>query len=236
MYELIIVIPVYNESKIIKTVAQDWITNLEPLNINYRIKLYNDGSTDNTLVECKKIAGKYPDLIEVIDKANSGHGPTILKAYKENLDCDWIFQVDSDNEISASYFNSLWVDREFNDLVIGIRRGRTSSLSRKIITFISNMTVKLFYGKGIIDVNIPYRLMRVSVFKDHFQNIPSGIFTPNIIISGIAVKEKKRIKSIIVEYKYRNFGESSLGENVFKLFKISIKSFREVLAYAYQKK
>ena len=44
--ELIVVIPVFNEEQIIKNVIKKWLKKLE--NINFKIIIINDGSTDKT--------------------------------------------------------------------------------------------------------------------------------------------------------------------------------------------
>ena len=36
-------------------------------------------------------------------KTNSGHGPTILLGYRENSDCAWVFQMDSDDEMGPEF-------------------------------------------------------------------------------------------------------------------------------------
>jgi len=80
--ELIIVIPVYNEAQIIQTVIKDWATTLRDLKIDFELRAYNDGSTDATSEKLHEIAPTYRAL-PVIDKPNSGHGPTILKGYRD---------------------------------------------------------------------------------------------------------------------------------------------------------
>lgn len=230
--QLYVVIPVYNEAEIIHVVVDDWITVLNKLNINYKLKLYNDGSTDSTLEVIKKWKTQFPDYIELIDKENSGHGPTILKSYRESLDAEWIFQVDSDNEIKAHYFADFWNIKDDYDLVIGKRVNRDSPLFRKVMTYFSYLVVKLFYGKGIKDVNCPYRLMRTSAFKTIFTSIPEDTFAPNLIVSGMASKKKLSIKSFNIQFDTRASGVSSLSSNVPKLLKISINSFLEIINYA----
>ena len=44
--ELIVVIPVFNEEQIIKNVIKKWLKELK--NINFKMIIINDGSTDNT--------------------------------------------------------------------------------------------------------------------------------------------------------------------------------------------
>jgi len=234
--QLHVVIPVYNEAEIINVVIEDWTSVLNKLRINYKLKLYNDGSTDSTLEVLKVLKNQYPDCIELIDKKNSGHGPTILKSYRESLEAEWIFQVDSDNEIKAHYFTEFWNIKEDYDLVIGKRINRDSPLFRKVMTYVSYLVVKLFYGKGIKDVNCPYRLMRTSAFKPIFTNIPENTFAPNIIVSGMATRKKFKIKLFDIQFETRTSGESSLSANIPKLLKISIDSFLEIINYARKSK
>lgn len=234
--DLYIVIPVYNEAEIINVVVEDWITVLNKLNISYKLKLYNDGSTDSTMEVLNTLKILYPDYIDLIDKKNSGHGPTILRSYRESLDADWVFQVDSDNEIKAHYFTDFWNIKDDYDLVIGKRINRDSPLFRKVMTYFSYLVVRLFYGKGIKDVNCPYRLMRTSVFKTIFTSIPEDTFAPNIIVSGMASRKKLDIKLVNIQFDTRTSGVSSLSSNILKLLKISINSFLEIINYARQNK
>ena len=236
MTNLALVIPVYNEDEIIKTVVKDWVDHLKQLNISFIIKLYNDGSTDSTKEVLDELYKQYPDYLEVIHKANSGHGPTILKGYLESGDAEWVFQVDSDNEMEAKHFGQFWKVKDDYDFIIGKRSGRESPLFRKLMSFISFMTVAIFYGGKVRDVNSPYRLMRNSVFNKGFQKIPLDTFAPNLIVSGLSNRKGVRVKIFDVKFKERETGEVSLGSNIPKLMKISLKSLLQTIGYALSKK
>ncbi|MDP5169207.1 MAG: glycosyltransferase family 2 protein [Bacteroidia bacterium] len=232
MPELIVVIPVYNEAEIIETVVQDWISTLDGLAISYQVRLYNDGSTDDTRLVLDRLAAQFGAKTEVIHKANTGHGPTLLQAYQESLAADWIFQVDSDNEITASHFPSMWGKRHEFDFLIGRRTGQQNPPMRRLMSYVSRVLVRVLFGKGIHDVNSPYRLMRVSRFGPFFQAIPGDTFAPNIMISGLALRQKMRICEETVAYRSRTTGLPSLGGHVTKLLSISLRSFKELIAYA----
>jgi len=88
--ELAVIIPVFNEEEAIIRVLDKWVSELQRLNINYQIHVYNDGSTDNTLTLLTEYAAGQKRVV-IHDKKNSGHGPTILLGYRENLDKEWIF-------------------------------------------------------------------------------------------------------------------------------------------------
>ena len=143
MKELSIIVPVYNESEVIKSVLDQWVNHLYNLKIDFELIVYNDGSSDNTLDELERASLKYKE-IKIVDKKNSGHGPTILKGYQDS-NAKWIFQMDSDNEIKVKDFDKLWLVRDNYDFVIGKRSNRVSPLPRKIITFVSRLTIQLFY-------------------------------------------------------------------------------------------
>lgn len=230
MLELTVVIPVYNEEEIISFVIQDWISELRGLKIDFTIKIYDDGSKDNTLTILNQEAQKYSEL-HVIDKPNSGHGPTILQGYKE-AGTPWILQVDSDNEMRAEYFGALWKNREKYDFLIGIRESRRQPLSRKIVTAISRATVRTIFGKGVTDVNSPYRLMRRQAFESIFQTIRPDTFAPNVIISGMAAKKNLRIFETGVPVKFRTTGEVSIKK--WKLLKSAVKSWWQTVKYRLQ--
>ncbi len=162
---LAIVMPVYNEEGAIAGVLEQWVATLEGLpDVRYQIHVYNDGSKDNTAHILSEIEAKHAGAIVVHSKTNSGHGPTVLLGYRENVAAfDWLFQIDADGEIGPERFPDLWKRRSTYDFLIGWRQNRYSPLPRKIISFISRLTVRIFYGVGIHDVNCPFRLMRSTV-------------------------------------------------------------------------
>lgn len=231
MLELKIIIPVYNEEGAISAVIQDWTQMLSSLKIKFEIHVFNDGSKDGTLNILNELA-KENDKLVVVDKANSGHGPTILKGYKENLDVQWLFQVDSDNELKANEFEKFWKARNDFDFLIGNRVQRNSPLPRVVTTAISRLVVGFFYGNRVYDVNAPFRLMRTSKFHDDILRIPDDTFAPNLIVSGIANKRKIRIQQFDVVHHNRETGEVSIKK--WKLFKAALKSLLQTVAFRFR--
>lgn len=226
--ELTIIVPVYNEQEVIEKVIDKWSKQLSSLNINFEIKAFNDGSRDNTLEMLNKAKGTCPNLM-VIDKPNSGHGPTILKGYKESLDSEWLFQMDSDDEIAPDYFSELWNNRKKFDFLIGNRKNRNTPKVRQLISWISRFTIRVFYGSKVFDVNCPYRLMNSNMVKDFIQTIPDDTLAPNLIIAGMASKKKLKVFQKIVKFEVRTTGEVSIKN--WKLFKFSVKSFLQTISF-----
>ena len=230
--KLAIIMPVYNEEESIGPVLDKWKAALDRLNIEYVIHPYDDGSSDDTGRIIGEKAKQSRGTIIAHSKPNSGHGPTILQGYREAAEngYDWVFQVDSDDEMGPESFAELWEEREKYDFLIGIRDGRRQAFARKLISAVSRLSVRLFYGKGIWDVNSPYRLMRVSAFRDIWKAIPEDTFAPNVIISGMAAQKKLRSFEMKVPQKDRQTGEVSLKK--WKLFKSAAKSFAQTIEFA----
>ena len=228
--DLKIVMPVYNEELNIEKVIVDWITELRKLKISFQLFAYNDGSKDATRDKLEQLKLNHPELV-AIHKANSGHGPTLLTGYQDRTPTEWIFQVDSDDEMSPEYFHLLWNERKNYDFLIGYRTNRHSPLPRKIISFISRFTVTLLYGGSVYDVNSPYRLFKAEFFDKHIAKIPSDTFAPNVILAGLASHYNARCKSFDIPHSERKLGEVSIKK--WKLLKAAMKSFYQTISYRF---
>ena len=238
---LCVVMPVYNEEAAIGGVLEKWAKALATLQIDYVIRPYNDGSKDASLAVMRTFASRNPDAhVEVRDKPNGGHGQTILTGYHEAAadGFDWIFQIDSDDEMGTEGFAELWNRRNQGggfDFLVGIRDGRVQTLPRKVISFVSRCCVRLFYGrKTVWDVNTPYRLMRVAAFKSAFERIPLSTFAPNVILSGIVAREGLRFYETRVPQHDRTTGEVSIKK--WKLMKAAARSFAQTIRFALEEK
>ena len=231
--KLCIVMPVYNEQDAIASVLKKWTTAMDALEIDYMIRPYNDGSKDRSLQVMQEIAKDFP-CIEVRDKPNGGHGNTILLGYREAVadGYDWIFQVDSDDEMGPEKFSDLWTIRNDYDFLVGCRDGRVQALPRKLISFASRLCVRLFYGKSVWDVNTPYRLMRAEKFASFYDAIPLTTFAPNVILSGLVARFKLRFFEMPVSQHDRMTGEVSIEK--WKLLKAAVRSFWQTIMFSFK--
>ena len=227
-YDLALVMPVYNEAECIETVVRDWDAALQSLGIRYRMLIYNDGSGDNTEEELSCFCSS--PTIEVVNKPNEGHGPTILRGYREAVNtAEWVFQCDSDGEMLPEGFEKLWACRADYDALFGYREERIQSRSRAFISMVSRQVVGLFFGRGVKDVNTPYRLMRSELLQPIIKNIPHGTFAPNVLVSGEFNHKKYRIYNTPVKHRHRRTGQVSIVK--WDLWKAVIKSFFQTITY-----
>ena len=231
---LCVVMPVYNEQEAIGTVLEKWDSALKELGIDFEIRPYNDGSRDDSLRVMREVAAWLGPQIRVRDKPNGGHGNTILTGYREAAadGFDWIFQIDSDDEMGPESFNDLWSHREGYDFLVGTRQGRVQQLPRKVMSAVSRLCVRVFYGKSVWDVNTPYRLMRTSAFRSFYEAIPLDTFAPNVILSGLAARYKLRCLETQVPQHDRTTGEVSIKK--WKLVKAALRSFWQTVLFSFK--
>ena len=227
--DVAVVIPVFNEEKLIGECINEWLNVLDSVNLNYEILIIDDGSSDATI----SIVERYGDNpnIQVIIKQNEGHGPTILAGYKRAVGiAEWVFQADSDNEISPNQFSALWSRRQGQDAVIAWRQGRDQTTVRRLVTFFARVTTKVLFRCHLRDVNIPFRLIRSETLTILLEKIPSDTFAPNIALSGALSLMNYQVEECPVIFNERIVGESSLsnlgavrkgGRALLELIKIS---------------
>src|SRR5207237_498076 len=124
---LTVVMPAYNEAGAIREVVTGWDCQLAALGVPYEIRVYDDGSRDGTGDLLAALARERPALTAV-RQPNRGHGPTILRGYREARG-EWVFQTDSDGEMGPESFPLVWERRHEADLVLGYRSRRTGASS-----------------------------------------------------------------------------------------------------------
>ena len=233
--ELIAIMPVYNEEGAIKEVVQEWHDELSALKMSFELHVYNDGSKDESLSILKRCEQELEHLV-VHDQPNKGHGPTILHSYKNASNVQWLFQVDSDNEVRPESFHLLWEQRDKYDFLLGRRSNKHNPWPRRVVSAVAAGLVQVFFGYGVFDVNSPFRLMRVDAFREEFEMLPDKAFAPNVIVTGIACLKKMRIIEIEIPYQFRQTGMVSI--NKMKLLRAALLSGVQTLSFirAYRKK
>ncbi|HJV66346.1 MAG TPA: glycosyltransferase family 2 protein [Geomonas sp.] len=227
--DLALVMPVYNEEECIGEVVESWHRELSGLGIAFQMLVLNDGSKDGTAGRLAAFEGR-PGL-RVINKANSGHGPTILLGYRMAVaEAEWVFQTDSDDEMKPEQFGSLWQRRNDYDALFGWRQGRQQGVGRRLISAVSRQAVALLFSRGVLDVNTPFRLMRSEKLREILPRIPENTFAPNLIISGMLAKMGARIYNHPVPHLGRRTGSVSIVR--WKLWKAAFRALAQTIRIA----
>lgn len=229
--DVIVILPVYNEDEVIEDVVKEWLDVLDSLSIAYRLHLSNDGSTDRTQEVLDHLS--HPSL-EIHHAKNRGHGPTILRAYRSAAERSaWVFQCDSDREIPATAFPEFWRARHGYELIVGSRVDRNDRFVRTVITKGLRFLTVMMFGRGIPDVNCPYRLMRSEKYRPLFDQLAGDTFAPNVLVSAFAIRERLRILSLPVEHAHRETGTVSIRGG--RLLKAVVRSTRQILGFRFSR-
>tara|TARA_B100001059_G_C17784795_1_gene556417 strand:+ start:839 stop:1609 length:771 start_codon:yes stop_codon:yes gene_type:complete len=226
LYELAVVIPVYNESENIEQVLTEWDIKFKSLKINYCFIIINDGSTDSSLAKLHNAT--FPKFI--INKNNSGHGRSLRFGYDfalKKIKVDYIFQIDSDGQCMPKFFDRFWQERNDFDFLIGQRTKRGDGIIRLIISKISTILSSLVLGINIHDANTPYRLFTKKCLSEIVNEVYESFDLQNIAITYIAYKKQHKILRIPIEFADRTAGNtifsgSSNNINLLKVFKIGM--------------
>lgn len=225
---LTVVMPVYNEQAQVAEVVREWLRELNRLGIDYRLCIFDDGSGDETPRILGELAAAEPRVV-VTRRENRGHGPTILRGYREARG-EWVLQVDGDGELSADCFGALWERRHEYDLLLARRQGRRAPLVRRLVTVASRLTVRVLFGACVRDVNSPCRLMRRSCLEPLLAHLPPEPFAPNVLLSGLAARAGLRIHEQPAAHRGRRVGQGSLTHA--RLWRGVLQSFRDAVRTA----
>ncbi|MCM2256237.1 MAG: glycosyltransferase family 2 protein [Vicinamibacteria bacterium] len=196
LLELSVVVPVHNEAARIREVVAEWDHELRRLGLRFELRLYDDGSTDDsrTLLETWP---QRPASLVLLSHPNRGHGPTLLRGYGEARGA-WLLQVDGDGEIGAAAFEPFWRRRDEADLLLGVRSVAHLSAARRQVSAAARLATWMLFGARLRDVNVPFRLIRSETLHALLPSIPPSTFAPNVALAGLAVARGLRVVELPV--------------------------------------
>ena len=229
MPTLSVVIPVYNEEGSLPLLLRSWREVLQKIPGSTML-VVDDGSKDRSGAILDEEALHYAGM-RVLHHDNCGHGPTLLKAYRWALDqgAEWIFQIDSDDQIPAEEFWLLWERRHESPFVLGARFERHDPLYRKILSRVHQGMLFVLFSVWIRDPNIPFRLMRRDCLASFLPRIPSFTFAPNVLLSVLAKLSKLPTLDIPVRHKERESGSSFI--HLRSLARIGLRVFCQTFSF-----
>ncbi|HPS02799.1 MAG TPA: glycosyltransferase family 2 protein [Candidatus Sumerlaeota bacterium] len=231
-FDLAVVMPVYNEAGCIEKVIPEWLTVLEATGARFQVIVLDDGSTDATGTILDRLANATPRL-HVVHKPNSGHGPSLVHGYRLAVaQAEWVFQTDSDGEMPAEWFPGFWNQRAAWDALFGHRAGRNQSPLRRLISLSARTFVRLCFGSGPGDANVPFRLMRARFLAPLVRVLPEDYRVPNLALSGLLGRMGARWTEIGVPFRDRTTGVSSIRR--LRLLRFALQAAGQTVALGWR--
>jgi len=153
------------------------------------------------------------DLIVQTNEVNSGHGPTVLNAYRRALEtgAEWILQVDGDGQFEAPDIELLI--RHANagaPIVTGERTVRFDPWYRKVVTGTLPLMLKAAFGVNRRDINCPFRLYRADVLPQILNDVPNDSLTPHVLMTILEARSDHRHVEVPVQHRPRR-GDTEVG-------------------------
>ena len=203
---VVVVMPAYDEEDCIEGVVGAWLEVMS--SVGGRLLVIDDGSTDRTGALLDGLADR-DARIRVVHQPNAGHGPTVLRGYREALreSPRYVFQTDSDDQFPAEEFWKLWRERERAAFVHGVRRDRSDAAGRRLISRVLARLIVWLFGYRIQDANVPFRLMSADALEGLLPSIPGDVFAPNIFLSIAAHEAGYGLLELPIEHRARRTGE-----------------------------
>ena len=200
-----IVIPVFNEKESVAVLHRELVTVLGTLHEPFEIIFVDDGSTDGTVAELKKLSPA-----RVISFSRNFGKSQALQAGFRAAEGEYIFTMDGDLQDDPREIpHFLRKAREENlDLVCGWKERRLDSFGKRLVSKIANTITSFFTGTTVHDMNCGFKLYRKEVAKsldfygDMHRYIPAIVATLGFRIGEVSVHHRERKFGVS---KYGNF-------------------------------
>ena len=208
---LYIIIPCYNEEKVLPITSKMFLQEIEYLagcgkiHSDSRIMFINDGSKDSTWDIICQLANQDERFIGISQSRNRGHQNAVLAGYMEAKDkCDITISIDCDGQDDIAAMEKM-VDEYLDgaEIVYGVRN------QRKTDSFFKKHTAQGFYkfmkllGVEVVYNHADYRLISSRVLEE-FANFKEV----NIFIRGMIPLVGFKSTCVYYERSERLAGES----------------------------
>ena len=208
---LFIVIPCYNEEKVLPITSTMFLNKINELVSagkiadSSRILFVNDGSKDKTWEIITRLAKTDPHYIGICQSRNRGHQNAVLAGLMEAKDkCDITISIDCDGQDDINAMDEM-VDAYLDgcEVVYGVRSKRDTD------TFFKRFTAEGFYkllnwmGVEVVFNHADYRLLSNRVLRE-FANFKEV----NIFLRGMIPLVGFKSTSVYYERHERIAGES----------------------------
>jgi glycosyltransferase involved in cell wall biosynthesis len=201
--------PVYNEAAVVADVVADVRRHILDEVPFSELVLVDDHSTDDTRDVLGSIALDNPRIRVLVNDVNVGHGPTVRRALDASVG-EWIFHLDSDGQVDVSEFATLWGLRANHDLVLGVRAARRDPVHRLVLTRATRALVSVLARRRVHDANVPFKLIRRSLYEHLAPTIPLTAFAPSILLVLGAHRCGARVAEVEITHYSRQHGRSTL--------------------------
>src|SRR2546421_9575402 len=207
------VVPVLNEQVNVRPLFEKLSAQLAELNQSYEVIFVDDGSTDKTFLELKKLHAEHSGIVRVVRfRKNFGKTPALVAGFSRCRG-EIIFTMDGDLQDDPEEIpNFLAKLDEGYDLVSGWKFPRLDPISKTFPSRIFNGMVSKMTGVHLHDINNGFKAYRREVIEDIHLKL-YGEF--HRFVPVMAHWRGFRVTEIKVRHHPRKFGVSKFGARRF---------------------
>lgn len=229
--DISVVIPAYNEEKIIEQTVKKIREYLSSKEFSYEIIAVNDGSSDRTEEILIKLKNEIEELKVINHKENMGKGRSVKDGVLNSLGELILF---TDADLSAPIENLDGLIEELKkgyDVVIASReiegaKVRKRTLIRRVLSKIFNLAIKIFGFKGFRDTQCGFKLFKSTVAQFLFLKSRINGYAFDVEILHIAEKRGYKIKEYPILWIDRK-------DSKMRLLKDGLRMLKEVIKIRY---
>lgn len=208
---LSVVIPVYNEGRVVLETVTGVCGELERQGLEYEVIVINDGSTDKFPSELSQPTFTFARRVAVHNNLeNMGYGYSLKRGISVAkfdticiLDADGTYPIKDISKLREHYMQGF-------DMVVGARTGKhlnsgfAKYLGRKAFILISEFTT----GCKIKDINSGFRIFRKDIAL-RYRDILSSRFSFTTTITILFMQESLFVKYVDIDY-YKRTGRTKV--------------------------
>lgn len=235
---LTVVLPVYNEEKIIERSLRSLAATLQEGGIDYEILVVDDGSTDKTRGILSDLSGDITGLKILRHSKNQGLGGALQYGFSE-ASKPLIFYTDADMPFKYSEILQalLVLESSGSDIIAGFRKNRErEGFFRRICSRSYNLCVRSMYGVQLHDINCAFKLIRSDALRKIDLKAKGSFIDAEFVIK--ASYAGFRIREFALEYFPRDDNDSRL----FRIFPVTnafiemVKLYPDIVRVKHSKK
>ena len=226
---LVIIIPAYNEEKIIEKTIKSVFKELRTIKLKPTLLIVDDGSTDQTNRIIKKQILKKHKLEIVKHKINTGYGSAVQTGIKFAIKNNFKYALFMDSDLTndpkdiKKFVNEIRYDYDCIKASRYIKTGKVKNIPKKrfYVSKIGNIIASNLFNVGVYDCTNGFLMIKSCLFK----NITLKEKGFSIIMEEMYILKKKNasFKEVPVTLTNRATGKSN--------FKYSLITFYNYLKY-----
>lgn len=222
MSDKVIIIPTYNEKENIEKI----IRKIFSLEGGYHILIIDDGSPDGTADIVKRLQGKFPESLFIVErKGKLGLGTAYITGFKWALahGYEYVFEMDADFSHNPDDLSRLYEACHDGgaDLAIGSRYCNGISvinwpIGRVIMSYYASAYVRTVLGMKIYDTTAGFKCYRRKVLETiDLDNIRCKGYGFQIEMKYNAYRLGFNIKEVPIIFMDRKEGTSKMSSGIF---------------------